>query len=216
MRVVELDARVVAGARQHFWLPPDDERLVVEIGDGAQALSPECCDLLIVDAYHDEMHVPGACHRRVLRCCFPRVARAGCLVINFMNDDPKFDQYLQRLERAFGGAVMTMPALYDPNIIASPSVARRPRSTGARCANGRRSSRRATGCRSRAMFRAARHEPLDGRSPGHPWGLMPAAGGDRLLWRADLRRDRLRLGAGDHPARARISCRSSSRCRSSR
>ena len=35
-----------------------------------------------------------------------------------MNDDPKFDQTLQRLERAFGGAVLAMPALYDPNILA--------------------------------------------------------------------------------------------------
>jgi hypothetical protein len=34
-----------------------------------------------------------------------------------MNDDPKFDLALQRLERAFGGAVIVMPALYDPNIL---------------------------------------------------------------------------------------------------
>ena len=39
------------------------------------------------------------------------------MVMNFMDDDPKFDQYLQRLERAFGGAVLAMPALYDPNIL---------------------------------------------------------------------------------------------------
>src|SRR4026207_357979 len=38
VRVVELDAAVVAAARQHFALPADDERLAVEIGDGAQAL----------------------------------------------------------------------------------------------------------------------------------------------------------------------------------
>jgi len=39
------------------------------------------------------------------------------MVVNFMDDDPKFDQTLQRLERAFGGAVLAMPALYDPNIL---------------------------------------------------------------------------------------------------
>jgi spermidine synthase len=39
-------------------------------------------------------------------------------VVNFMDDDPKFDLTLRRLERAFGGAVIVMPALYDPNIIA--------------------------------------------------------------------------------------------------
>src|SRR5438105_8308531 len=35
LRVVELDARIVAAARAHFALPANDARLAVEIGDGA-------------------------------------------------------------------------------------------------------------------------------------------------------------------------------------
>src|SRR3954471_1735939 len=54
VRVIELDPRIVGTARTHFALPPDDERLRIEIGDGAEALSPECCDVLMIDAYHDE------------------------------------------------------------------------------------------------------------------------------------------------------------------
>ena len=118
VRVVELDPRVVAAAHTHFALPPDDERLTVEIGDGAQALAPECCDLLIVDAYHDEMHVPELAAAEFYDAAFLALREPGTLVVNFMDDDPKFDQYLQRLERAFGGAVLAMPALYDPNLIA--------------------------------------------------------------------------------------------------
>lgn len=118
VRVVELDPRVVTAARTHFWLPPDDERLVVEIGDGAEALAPECCDLLIVDAYHDEMHVPELATAEFYDAAFLALREPGAMVVNFMDDDPKFDQYLQRLERGFGGAVITMPALYDPNVIA--------------------------------------------------------------------------------------------------
>jgi spermidine synthase len=38
------------------------------------------------------------------------------MVINFMNDDPRFDRYLKRIENSFGGAVLAMRALYDPNI----------------------------------------------------------------------------------------------------
>jgi hypothetical protein len=49
---------------------------------------------------------------------FLALAEPGALVVNFMDDDPKFDLTLQRLERAFGGAVIVMPALYDPNILA--------------------------------------------------------------------------------------------------
>jgi len=118
VRVVELDAAVVAAARQHFALPADDERLTVEIGDGAQALYPECCDLLVIDAYHDELHVPELASAEFYDAAFLALREPGALVVNFMNDDPKFNAYLQRLERAFGGAVLALPALYDPNILA--------------------------------------------------------------------------------------------------
>ena len=118
VRVVELDPGVVAAARQHFALPADDERLTVEIGDGAQALYPECCDLLVIDAYHDELHVPELASAQFYDAAFLALREPGALVVNFMNDDPKFDAYLQRLERAFGGAVLALPALYDPNILA--------------------------------------------------------------------------------------------------
>ena len=118
VRVVELDVRIVAAAREHFALPPDDARLSVEVGDGAEALAPECCDLLIVDAFEDELHVPRLASGEFYDGAFLALSEPGVLVVNFMDDDPKFDQTLERLERAFGGAVVAMPALYDPNIIA--------------------------------------------------------------------------------------------------
>lgn len=118
VRVIELDARIVAAARRHFALPPDDARLAVEVGDGAEALAPECCDTLVVDAFEDELHVPRLASAEFYDGAFLALGEPGALVVNYMNDDPKFDQNLQRLERAFGGAVVVMPALYDPNIIA--------------------------------------------------------------------------------------------------
>jgi spermidine synthase len=62
-RVVELDPQVVAAARRHFALPEDDGRFVVEVGDGVEALSPECCDVLVLDAFEDELHVPRLASR---------------------------------------------------------------------------------------------------------------------------------------------------------
>jgi spermidine synthase len=117
-KVVELDARVVAAAREHFSLPPDGERLWVEVGDGAETLEPECCDVLMLDAFEDELHVPRLASREFYDGAFLALHEPGALVVNFMNDDPKFDLTLERLELAFGGAVVVMPALYDPNIIA--------------------------------------------------------------------------------------------------
>jgi spermidine synthase len=115
LRVVELDPRVVAAARDHFSLPPEFH---VEIGDGAEALEPECCDTLVVDAFEDELHVPRLASREFYDGAFLSLTEPGALVVNFMDDDPKFDLTLQRLEQAFGGAVVVMPALYDPNILA--------------------------------------------------------------------------------------------------
>jgi spermidine synthase len=115
LKVIELDPRVLAAAREHFALPSD---LEVEIGDGAEALHPECCDTLVVDAFQDELHVPKLASAEFYDGAFLALEEPGALVVNFMNDDPKFDQTLQRLERAFGGAVVVMPALYDPNILA--------------------------------------------------------------------------------------------------
>ena len=117
VRVVEVDPRVLTAARTHFALPPDDERLLVEIGDGAEAIYPECCDLLVVDAFDDEVHVPKLASSEFYDAAFLALREPGALVVNFMDDDPKFDQHLQRLERAFGGAVLAMPALYDPNLL---------------------------------------------------------------------------------------------------
>jgi len=116
-RVVELDERVVRVARAQFHLPPDDARLAVEIGDGAQALAPECCDLLVVDAFADE-HPPAALvSQAFFDAAWLALEEPGALVLNLMNDDPKLDERILRVERAFGGAALALPALYDPNVI---------------------------------------------------------------------------------------------------
>jgi spermidine synthase len=117
VQVVELDERIVHAARTQFALPADNARLQVQIGDGVEALSPECCDVLVIDAFEDELHVPELASAEFYDGAFLALREPGALVVNFMNDDPKFDQTVQRLERAFGGAVILMPALYDPNIV---------------------------------------------------------------------------------------------------
>jgi spermidine synthase len=116
IRVVELDPRVVAVSRAQFSLPADDARLRVEVGDGAQALAPECCDVLVLDAYHDEEHVQELATQEFYDAAFLALESPGAMVINFMDDDKLFDRYLRRIEISFGGAVVALRALYDPNI----------------------------------------------------------------------------------------------------
>ena len=116
-RVVELDERVVRVAREQFHLPADDARLAVEVGDGAHALAPECCDLLVVDAFADE-HPPAALvSQAFFDAAWLALEAPGVLVLNLMDDDPRLDERLRRVERAFGGAALALPAPYDPNVL---------------------------------------------------------------------------------------------------
>lgn len=117
VRAFEIDPRVVAAARAQFSLPPDDARLRVVVGDGRDALTPECCDVLVLDAFDDERHVQELASQEFYDAAWLALGERGAMVVNFMDDDPKRDQCLRRLERAFGGAVLAMRALYDPNLI---------------------------------------------------------------------------------------------------
>ena len=114
---VEYDERVIAAARALFHVPPDDARLFVEHGDGVEALAPECCDLLVVDGFEDEAAPSVLVSQAFFDAAWCALEEAGALVVNFMDDDPNFDRNLQRIERAFGGAVIAFQSLRDPNIV---------------------------------------------------------------------------------------------------
>jgi spermidine synthase len=115
--VVEYDDRVIATARALFHVPADDARLTVEHGDGVEALSPECCDLLVVDGYEDEATPAAMVSQAFFDAAWCALEEPGVLVVNFMDDDRDFDRNLKRIENAFGGAVLAFQSLRDPNIV---------------------------------------------------------------------------------------------------
>jgi spermidine synthase len=116
-RVLELDEREIAAARSLFHVPPDDARLSIEHGDGIEALAPECCDLLVVDGFEDESTPAALVSQEFFDAAWLALEEPGALVMNFMDDDAKLDQHLQRLEHSFGGAVIAFQSLRDPNIV---------------------------------------------------------------------------------------------------
>jgi spermidine synthase len=116
-RAVEYDERVIATARSLFHVPPDDARLRVEHGDGVEALSPECCDLLVVDGFEDEAASPALVSQEFFDAAWYALEEPGILVMNFMDDDRQLDRHLRRLEQSFGGAVLSFQSLRDPNIV---------------------------------------------------------------------------------------------------
>lgn len=115
--VLEYDERVIATARSLFHVPADDARLKIEHGDGAQALAPECCDLLVVDGFEDEATPSALVSQAFFDAAWCALEEPGVLVMNFMDDDRHFDRHLQRIEHAFGGAVLAFQSLRDPNIV---------------------------------------------------------------------------------------------------
>jgi spermidine synthase len=116
-RVVEYDERVIATARSLFHVPADDARFAVEHGDGVEALSPECCDLLVVDGFEDEAASPALVSQSFFDAAAAALESPGAMVMNLMDDDKDLDRHLRRMERAFSGAVLAFKALRDPNIV---------------------------------------------------------------------------------------------------
>jgi spermidine synthase len=116
-RVIEYDERVIATARSLFHVPADDARLAIEHGDGVEALSPECCDLLVVDGFEDEAASPALVSQAFFDAAAAALESPGAMVMNFMDDDKQLNRHLKRIERSFGGAVLAFKALRDPNIV---------------------------------------------------------------------------------------------------
>ena len=115
--VVEYDERVIATARALFHVPGDDARLKIEHGDGVESLAPECCDLLVVDGFEDESTPSAMVSQAFFDAAWCALEEPGVLVMNIMDDDGDFDRHLQRMEHAFGGAVLAFQSLRDPNIV---------------------------------------------------------------------------------------------------
>ncbi len=119
MTAVELNARVVAAARTMFGLPADDERLSVVVGDGADYVPahPRSCDLLLLDAFEDGVSVAPLATEAFYAACRDALRPDGVFAVNFIAEERYFARYLGRIEQAFGGRVLCLPAQNRVNVI---------------------------------------------------------------------------------------------------
>jgi spermidine synthase len=117
--VVEVDPRVVAIARQQFFVPPDDERLGVHIGDGAEwvARAGAAADIIVLDGYDGDSQVEELSTRAFYQTCLRRLAPRGILVANLWGSDRRFHEYLERIEGAFPAGTLCLPAEKPGNVI---------------------------------------------------------------------------------------------------
>jgi len=116
---VEISPKVVAAARSLFDLPAEDARFSVVVGDGAAYVPahPAAADVLMVDGFEDGKVVTSLCTQAFYDAAFAMLRPGGTMVANFMAEEPRFGTYLARIERAFAGRVLLLPAADKVNMI---------------------------------------------------------------------------------------------------
>ena len=117
--IVEVDPRVLAIARSHFYLPEDDERLQVVIEDGSEYIATHsgCADILIVDGFDCNGQVPSLCTKSFYSNCFTALKPGGILVVNLCGGGKAVDVFLKRIRAHFGDTVLTLSSDQDDNCI---------------------------------------------------------------------------------------------------
>jgi spermidine synthase len=118
--VVEINAKVLAAARNLFHFPADDARLKVEIACGADYVvdHAESADVLLVDGFDDGKQPAALCTQAFYDAAYAALRTGGVMAVNFMAEEKKLDAYLQRIEKCFGGQVVCLTAADRVNIIA--------------------------------------------------------------------------------------------------
>ena len=116
--VVENNAQVIAAARSHFEVPPDDRNFSVVLGQGEQWISGEdaACDVLMVDGYDGRRQAGELATEDFYAHARNALMPDGVLVVNLWSSDRAFDVYLQRIERVFD-SVVTIPATRRGNMV---------------------------------------------------------------------------------------------------
>lgn len=116
---VEIDPRVIAAARAHFELPPDDDTLRVVEADGALYVRqhPGSADVILLDGFDAGNQVTALATQTFYAACRRVLKPGGILVVNLWGRDSEFAEYFARLTRAFDGEVGWISVQNKTNVI---------------------------------------------------------------------------------------------------
>lgn len=120
INVVEINPDVPPIARAYFYLPLDESRLPIHIGDGAAYIARRAqqCDLLLVDGYDEVALAPSLATPEFFKDCRSALKPNGVCVMNLWGSDPKFRHYVDRLTEIFDGLLLCLTAAERGNVIA--------------------------------------------------------------------------------------------------
>ncbi len=119
LTALEINPEVAAAARAYFQLPDDDERLEVQVGDGARYVheNPGSQDVLLVDGYDAKRIVEALSNIDFYLACKAMLRPGGVAAFNLWGSDEYFPRYYERIAAAFGEHVMQLPSERKGNII---------------------------------------------------------------------------------------------------
>jgi len=118
LSVVEIDPDVVA-LRDCFQIPPDDERLQVILGDGADFVrrAEWTADILLIDAFDHAGVAPSLASSDFYAHAFRCLGSNGVLVMNLAGERGRYVANLERLREACPGPVLLVPVADDGNVL---------------------------------------------------------------------------------------------------
>lgn len=118
LEVLEINPEVVAAAQAFFFLPGNDARLRVRVGDGADYVRERQADLdvLLVDGYDARRIVDALASPEFYAACARALCPGGIAAFNLWGSDAMFETYRDRISQAFAGRVLILPAEKKGNI----------------------------------------------------------------------------------------------------
>jgi len=116
LTAVELDPDVIA-FRDAFLVPPDDERLQIVHGDGAEyiASADKGIDVLLVDAFDKTGFAPSLANREFFDNAYAKLAGKGVLVINLAGEKESYEGLIGEAMHVFDDQVIVISVPDDGN-----------------------------------------------------------------------------------------------------
>lgn len=119
LTVVEIEARVVAAAKQFFKLPEDPLRLKIVIGDGVEFVlnSTQTYDLILVDGFDADARAGALDTSPFYQAARAHLNHNGIMAVNLLGRSKGFEASVERISKAFDQRAIAFPSCDSGNTI---------------------------------------------------------------------------------------------------
>lgn len=109
--VAEIEPQVIA-LREHFRIPPDDDRFRIHCMNGADFVREAHArfDVLLIDGFDRDGQPPQLCSRQFYGACRDALTADGIMAVNLLGDAADTATLIDRIDEAFDGAAAVVDA----------------------------------------------------------------------------------------------------------